>query len=85
MKSTVLAVAAATTMMSFAQSAYARDLHRRGAPLPIKATRDTAAAVAGARPHGAAGRCDTWSARIRAHHSISHAIGRVGAGRERSE
>ena len=37
------------------------------------------------RPHGAAGRCDTSSARIRARHSISHATGRVGAGRERRE
>jgi len=130
MKSTVLAVAVATTTMMFAQSAYAREhhhrqhrheghhhrliasrglraepqwgwpassasgwnrkhqrdcSHRQGAPVPIKATRDTAAAVADARPHGAAGRCGTSSARIRARHSISHATGRVGVGRERRE
>jgi hypothetical protein len=130
MKSTVLAVAVATTMMMFAQSAYARDhhhrqhhhdghhhrliaglacvpsrngdglqaalsvghrkqqrdcSHRQATPLPSKATRDIGAAVAGARPHGAAGRCGTSSARIRARHSISHATGRVGVGRERRE
>lgn len=130
MKSTVLAVAVATTMMMFAQSAYARDHHHRqhhhdghhhrliasrgmrakpqrgwpasgasgwtsqattelfasaGSAPSEQTTRDIGAAVAGARPHGAAGRCDTSSARIRARHSISHATGRVGAGRERRE